>query len=45
VNPLTPFALEVRPVTGRSNFELGEFDFQRLDAALERSGDRLVIVR
>jgi hypothetical protein len=36
-------ALEVRPVTGRSDFEPGEFGFQRLDTGLERGGDRPVI--
>jgi hypothetical protein len=45
--PVAPFALalEIRPVTGRSDFKPSEFVFQRLDAGFERGGDRTVIVR
>src|SRR5262249_37217775 len=38
-------SLEGRLVNGRSGFEPGELGFQRLDAGLERSGDRTMIVR
>jgi hypothetical protein len=45
--PLASFALalKVRPVNGRSGFELGEFRFERFDARLERDGDRVTIIR
>jgi hypothetical protein len=45
--PFAPLALalEVRPVNGRTGFELGKLGLQRLDAGLEHRGRRLVIVR